>query len=216
MNLLALDTSGPHCAVGLATSPDITITRFEPMKRGQAERLMILVQEVMAQGAMIPGNLDAIVVGVGPGNFTGIRIAVSAARGLALGCGIPMVSVTNFELMRGAGSLTDLAPQLVSLAGPRDAVYLQPFDQGRAQAAPSQVQVADHTATPGLQILGARATQLAGTDALDQEIAHIPETLLALGMAKFRARIDLGRPAPLYAKAPDAAPSKDAAPVILP
>ncbi len=55
-------------------------SRHEEMKRGQAERLFPMLEEVLREGGVVWGELDAIGVGVGPGNFTGIRIAVSAAR----------------------------------------------------------------------------------------------------------------------------------------
>ena len=67
------------------------------MKRGQAEQLMPLCQEVLEEANLIWQDISLIGVGIGPGNFTGIRIAVSAARGVALGLGIPAIGVTGFE-----------------------------------------------------------------------------------------------------------------------
>ncbi len=67
------------------------------MARGQAERLIPLLQQVLNDHGAVWNDLDAIGVGVGPGNFTGIRISVSAARGLALGLGKPAIGVSNLE-----------------------------------------------------------------------------------------------------------------------
>ena len=89
--ILAFDTSAAHCAAALLL-PDSLILRLEPMEKGQAERLMPMLEDVLAEGGLAWSDLKALAVGTGPGNFTGIRIAVSAARGLALGLGIPAVT----------------------------------------------------------------------------------------------------------------------------
>ena len=67
------------------------------MDKGQAERLMPLLEEVLAEGGIGWADLTALAVGTGPGNFTGVRIAVAAARGLALGLGIPAIGVTGLR-----------------------------------------------------------------------------------------------------------------------
>ena len=77
----------------------VVACHHEEMKKGQAERLMPMLSEVLADAGVDWGALDAIGVGVGPGNFTGIRISVSAARGLAMSLGVPAVGVSAFEAM---------------------------------------------------------------------------------------------------------------------
>ena len=101
--ILAFDTSGPHCAAALLLGGKIVAARFEEMPRGQAERLFPMLDEVMGEVGAVWEELDAIGVGIGPGNFTGIRIAVSAARGLALSLEKPAVSASLFStpLARG-------------------------------------------------------------------------------------------------------------------
>ena len=98
--ILAFDTSAAHCAAALLRDDAIFGERVDPMAKGQAEHLMPMLLEVLAAGNAELADLDAIAVGIGPGNFTGIRISVSAARGLALALGIPAVSVSTFEVMR--------------------------------------------------------------------------------------------------------------------
>ena len=76
------------------------------MQRGQAERLVPLLEELLARNSLGWQDLGALAVGVGPGNFTGIRISVAAARGLALALKIPCIGVSQFEavsLATGAG-----------------------------------------------------------------------------------------------------------------
>ena len=72
--ILAFDTSAAHCAAALLSGDKLLAHAHEPMAKGQAERLMVLITEVMAMGGAKLGDLSAIGVGVGPGNFTGIRI----------------------------------------------------------------------------------------------------------------------------------------------
>jgi len=185
--ILAFDTAGPHCAVALLRDGQPLITLHEEMKRGQAERLVPLIEEVLAQAQISWSDIDLIAVGIGPGNFTGIRIGVSAARGMGLGLGVPVMGVSQFEIAYAGKSP-------VVIAGPRDIVYVQEFSANRPVNAPSitenqQISIAPPPAPKIAQVALAR-WQAGETQ---------PE-----------------RPAPLYVKAADAAPPRDPAPVILP
>ncbi|MEN8738203.1 MAG: tRNA (adenosine(37)-N6)-threonylcarbamoyltransferase complex dimerization subunit type 1 TsaB, partial [Phaeobacter gallaeciensis] len=120
--VLGFDTSAAHCAAALLRGDTVVAEALEPMTRGQAERLMPLLEEVLATGGATWADLDAIGVGVGPGNFTGIRIAVSAARGLALGLGVPAVGIDGFDARAATGTLP-------GIPAPRDQVYAALPDQ---------------------------------------------------------------------------------------
>ncbi|NJS40764.1 MAG: tRNA (adenosine(37)-N6)-threonylcarbamoyltransferase complex dimerization subunit type 1 TsaB, partial [Rhodobacteraceae bacterium] len=122
--ILAFDTSAAHCAAALLWDGGL-IQRHEPMEKGQAERLIPLLEEVLAEGGISWRDLKAMAVGTGPGNFTGVRIAVAAARGLALGLGIPAVGVTRLEALAH-----DLArPLTVVEDARRGEVYVQAFTE---------------------------------------------------------------------------------------
>ncbi|MDX5349471.1 MAG: tRNA (adenosine(37)-N6)-threonylcarbamoyltransferase complex dimerization subunit type 1 TsaB, partial [Paracoccaceae bacterium] len=95
--VLGFDTSAAHCAAALLRGDAVLAHRFEPMAKGQAERLMPMIEEQLAEAGLGFADLAVIGVGVGPGNFTGIRVAVAAARGLALALGIPAVGVSATE-----------------------------------------------------------------------------------------------------------------------
>jgi tRNA threonylcarbamoyl adenosine modification protein YeaZ len=103
MNILALDTSMGACCVAVllakGASPRI-VSREEPMGRGHAEALMPMIAEVMDEAGLGFPALDLIAATVGPGSFTGVRIAIAAARGFAL--------VTSAKLW-GTDSLTVMA-----------------------------------------------------------------------------------------------------------
>jgi len=123
MPLLALDTSAAQCAAALL-SDDGTLTEIvEPMAKGQAERLLPLAQDILDSAATGWDDLDALAVGIGPGNFTGIRIAVSAVRGLALGLDIPAIGVSGFA----AHAHVHGTPCLIALDARRDRAYVQGY-----------------------------------------------------------------------------------------
>ncbi|WP_108482794.1 tRNA (adenosine(37)-N6)-threonylcarbamoyltransferase complex dimerization subunit type 1 TsaB [Oceaniglobus ichthyenteri] len=229
--LLAFDTSAAHCAAALLCDGRIVAQRHEEMAKGQGERLMGLLQEVLDDHGAVWGDLDGIGVGIGPGNFTGIRISVSAARGLALGLGIPAIGVSNFEVLHHAAARTDTAHHLVILSQ-RAGYYVQPMVGPLRRGAPLTLAKIDSSVAPPVLedpdhtvILGENAAGLAhlieqaqGRPIVHQDCA-MPWPDIASHIAKIAAtRLNTPpeRPAPLYVRAPDAAPPRDTAPVILP
>lgn len=196
--ILAFDTSAPVCAVALVAGETVLQSAQEPMAKGQAERLLVLCQELLDAQGVAFSDLSAIGVGIGPGNFTGIRIAVSAARGLALGLGRPAIGVSSFEALRYGTP----APCAVAIDARRDQYYLQHFAPSGGSA--PQIHANDHRPNLDGPLIG-----LWG---------QAPAYPIAQGIA-FTAQSRLGsavpRPAPLYLRAADAAPAKDQAPRIL-
>ncbi|GGD45069.1 tRNA (adenosine(37)-N6)-threonylcarbamoyltransferase complex dimerization subunit type 1 TsaB [Sinisalibacter lacisalsi] len=195
--IIAFDTSAAHCAAAVLVGDAIVAERRESMARGQAERLMPFLEEVLAEAGFGWRDLDALAVGVGPGNFTGIRIAVSAARGLALALGVPAFGVSTLE-----AQAEGIARPCLSLVDARRGMsYAQVLG---AQDGPPVI--VDDTA--GLHPDLPRAP-IADPATLTPTMARIAAARLATGAA-------LARPAPLYVRAADAAPPRDPAPVILP
>ncbi|PVA09338.1 tRNA (adenosine(37)-N6)-threonylcarbamoyltransferase complex dimerization subunit type 1 TsaB [Pelagivirga sediminicola] len=187
--ILGFDTSAAHCAAALLCGPRVVAMRSEQMTRGQAERLMPLLQEVLAEAGITWRDLGRIGVGVGPGNFTGIRIGVSAARGLALALEIPAIGVSGFDAI----SLGAQMPHVAAIPAPRDQMYVQAPDGTQ-----SLVEAADAAA------MGVPLRYLPQPRELACRIAR-----LAAGAAPGTA------PVPLYLRAADAAPARDAPPVML-
>lgn len=222
--ILGLDTSGPHCSVSILGA--VTPNAYEPMKRGQAERLIPMCEEVLTSAKMDWTDLKTIAVGIGPGNFTGIRIGVSAARGLALGLGIPAVGVSGFQqLLQGRGYSTRV---LAALPAPRDQAFVQLFLAGKALAAPKLITIGedhDDLRQPNLCVVGYEAVRIAtglgadaDVDAWPNQHPEMTAANIALIASNMMDAPDFtpSRPAPLYVKAADAAPPRDPAPVILP
>lgn len=226
---LGFDCSGPACIVGDAGArPEgfdpLSGDSHEAMERGQAERLLPLIEAHLARRGLRWGDLDAIGVGTGPGNFTGVRIAVSAARGLALALGIPAIGVSEFDL---AGSWASASPELVSVPAPRGQAYVQLLTGFKAPLGPPQLitpgEDRPDLRRPGLVVVGHEAAAIArGLSAAPSLRAPAPEAGIGRGGAiatiALRRLLDGGevpRPAPLYVRPPDAAPPSEAPPALI-
>jgi tRNA threonylcarbamoyladenosine biosynthesis protein TsaB len=94
--ILGFDTTAAQCAAVLLGGDRNLGAAREEMSRGQAERLMVMLEEVRSGAGAGWGDLDALAVCTGPGNFTGVRISVAAARGLALGLKITAIGIYPF------------------------------------------------------------------------------------------------------------------------
>lgn len=210
--ILSFDTSGPHCAAALLRGETVLAHRFEEMARGQAERLFPLLEEVLAEGQASWRDLTAIGVGIGPGNFTGIRISVSAARGLALSLDIPAIGVSTLKAQRfGTDGVV-----VSSVQAGRSGLYVEVFDGGGQT--PLHCTLDSLPAMrDGVQptCIGAMAAEIADKYAGRTANPAYPLAISIARVAGPRLALDNPPPAPLYLKAADAAPSRDAPPVIL-
>jgi len=98
MRVLALDAATEACSVALLTE-DGTFVRGSVEGRGHAEDMLEMVDAVLAEAGVALSGLDGIAASVGPGAFTGVRISVSMAQGLAFGAGLPVVGITTLEAL---------------------------------------------------------------------------------------------------------------------
>ena len=210
--VLGFSTSGPYCGAALFVDGDVVAARHEEMTKGQAERLIPMLDEVLDEADLSYQDLDAIGVGIGPGNFTGIRIGVSAARGLALGLNIPAVGVQLLEALAFGHD----GPVLALINAGRDRFCVQRFADG-ADRGPELVNMdeIDDWAMPGLTCIGNREEEIAARiNASHGPAQYYPASAIAR-IAAQRWRDDPGPPAPLYMRPADAAPARDTAPVML-
>ena len=201
MIALGFDTSVAHCAVAVVSRDAVLADLSEPMARGQAERLIPMIEEAFAAAGIGWGDLGVVGVGTGPGNFTGLRVAVAAARGMALGADIPAVGVpSGTALSRGMGPVT------VALPAPRGGVHL---------VFGAEITTADGgSAVPvgwPMRVTGPGADRVAGA-------AMVPAPPWAASVARIaasRAHAPGPPPAPVYLRPADAAPASDPPPLIL-
>ena len=141
MRLLAIDTALAACSAAVYDSEDgIIASESEPMVRGHAEALMPMLARVMAKAKIAFDDLDRIAVTVGPGSFTGLRVGVSAARGIALAAKKPAVGVTTMTAL-AAPYLTenDRIPVLIAIDARNDQGYMQAFGAGGHVVLPVQL-----------------------------------------------------------------------------
>ena len=132
MNILALDTATSSCSAALWKDGGVRSRRLRTMAHGQSEVLMGMVREVLAEAACGFSELNLLAVTTGPGSFTGLRVGLAAARGLALACGLPCLGVTTLETVAHQVNEGERAGKtlLVVLESKRDDVYAQAFGAG--------------------------------------------------------------------------------------
>lgn len=126
MLLLSLDTASTTLSLSLFEGEELIASFDEVMLRGQAERLIPEIQTLFQKAGKDIKDLSAVAVGVGPGSFTGVRIALSAARGLALALGVPVFGVSSLEAY-AYGANEDV---LVALDTKRGDFYVAGYNAG--------------------------------------------------------------------------------------
>ena len=206
--ILALDAAGPACSAALWRDGRIAAHRRRPMQRGHAEALMPLLLEVLAAAGTGFAELRQVAVGVGPGSFTGIRIALATARGIALAAGLPVTGVDSFSAVAAAlpAQLHQGRSLLVAIDSKREAVFGQYYDrdlspQGEALTLPPGPLLARRPPGP-LLIAGDAAALLPA--AVDAELAEGDQAVDAASIARLAAVGKAQRaPRPLYLRAPD-------------
>jgi tRNA threonylcarbamoyladenosine biosynthesis protein TsaB len=207
MLVLALDTCLAACSAAAARDGEVIAARSEPMARGHQERLGSMVRDVMATAGVDFAALDRIGVTIGPGSFTGLRVGLAFAKGLALALDRPCVGVGVLEAL--AAGVASGGPIAAVVDAGRGRVYLQCFEGRASISGPDilDIEVAiarlaevfplgEVTLTgPGAPLLapasrGARVAERAAPD---------PGCIAALASAA-----PLAPPRPLYLRPPDA------------
>ncbi|MBO0661354.1 tRNA (adenosine(37)-N6)-threonylcarbamoyltransferase complex dimerization subunit type 1 TsaB [Jiella sp. MQZ9-1] len=223
--ILAIDTAFSRCTAALfdPRGDGRLLAAAEPeIGKGHAERLTGVIDSVLAEAGVAYGDLARIVVTTGPGSFTGVRVGVAAARGLALALAVPAIGVSTLDALAacalgGSKAQNPAAPVLAVLDARRDEVYaaLYAADGAMISAAAAlapealgDVVAACPAATPLILVgTGAKiaADQLAARPTtIEQDSDRIdPETLARLGATTIPGE----PPRPLYLRGADAKPS---------
>src|SRR5260370_2530810 len=165
MKILAFDSSGSGCSAAVLSGGRLLAEESAPMLRGQAEHLVPMIARAMAEALLGFGELDLIAVTLGPGAFTGVRIGIATAQGLALATGAPALGLGSFEAVAAAvpAGLLEGRALLVAIESRREELYLQAFDGARRPLGEGALVSADHwrsTAPSGpLVLAGGGATR---------------------------------------------------------
>src|SRR6516164_4313362 len=133
MRVLAIDTPPEACSVAVLDTgrADLRVQESLPMQRGQAEALMPLVAQIPESAQLDFTDLDRIAVTTGPGSFTGLRVGIAAARGIALATGKPAVGLSTLAAFAAPLiAADDSLPVVAAIDARHDHVYLQVFGPG--------------------------------------------------------------------------------------
>ena len=218
MKVLAFDCSGASCSAAVVIDDRPAAQRFVPMERGHAEALLPMIETVLREAALTPTALDLLAVTIGPGSFTGLRIGLAAARGLALARKLPAIGLTSFDAVKVDDSSAQ--PLFIVLESKRAELFLQrrdrkdprlpalvPPENWAAALPPGPCLLAGDGASRLAAALGRRdVTVLPGHGRPD------PVALARLGAARWQAG-DRTPLTPLYLRAPDTTTPRRTAPV---
>lgn len=198
--LLAIDTATPACTAALFDDDGCLLDRVDVvMSRGHAERLMPLLDALLAGR-----RASAVLVGCGPGSFTGLRVGIAAAHGLALGWGVPLHGMSTLALL--AASVPGEEPVVAALNGGHGELFVQAFDR---QPFAGTSDIASLTPAAAAAALGTDLVAGPGAAAL-VEARGSGQAIDALPTAAAALRLPLSLrslpPKPIYAREPDAKP----------
>jgi len=218
MKVLAFDCSGASCSAAVVIDDRPAAQRFVPMERGHAETLLPMIESVLREVALAPAALDLLAVTIGPGSFTGLRIGLAAARGLALARRLPAIGVTSFDAVVAEDAAAQ--PLIVALESKRAELFLDRRDRADPRL-PALVSAEEWAAIlpPGpCYLAGDGAPRLAaavGRSDLTVWPGHgrpDPVELARIGARRWQTG-DRTTLLPLYLRAPDTTAPRQTAPV---
>jgi tRNA threonylcarbamoyl adenosine modification protein YeaZ len=193
--ILAFDTSSSACTAALFDSSGACIaSRDEQIGRGHSERLVPMIAELLDGG-----EADQILVGVGPGSFTGIRVGVAAAHGLAIGWGTKLSGMSSLALL--AAEIEGATA--VAVVGGHGELFVQDFDAAHEPTSELRnlVPAAAARETEVPLVIGSGARQLVDARGWGEAREAWPSATNALKLPPALRNLP---PKPVYARAPDA------------
>jgi tRNA threonylcarbamoyladenosine biosynthesis protein TsaB len=207
MLVLGINTVGDACEAALVRDAVLVAERSEPMQQGHDARLAPVVERLMRDSGTVFSSLDRIAVIVGPGSFTGVRVGVAFARGLALSLDKPAVGVTSLEALDGLPHEGRVLGLLAAKRRPPERTWwVQQLDGGRG------VEDAGEAGEAAVREMAARAGAVSGQlGALtDLGVPGVEASPTARAAALLAARLtgELPPPRPVYVREPDAKPMR--------
>ncbi len=199
--ILAIDSASAACTAALLTlDGELFSERHEDIGRGHAERLMPMIAELI--GHHIPSQ---ILVGVGPGSFTGLRVAIAAAHGMAIGWSVPLSGFDSLALV--AASAPGSGPVGVAMLGGHGEWFVAQYDRpGYALMEPVASLTPDDAArsVTAPLVVGSAAAALVERRGHGEALGVLPRAAQALDLPSALRSFE---PRPVYARVPDARPA---------
>lgn len=199
--ILALDTSTAACTAALLERDGtIVASRDEVIGRGHAERLLPMIEE------MLDGHVPArILVGVGPGSFTGLRVGIAAAHGMAIGWSIPLTGMNSLALL-AASAPPGEGKVAAAMAGGHGELFVQTFDRRKLTATGPVLNLTPQAAAMKVDaplVVGSGAEALVEARHSGEALPLLPTASRALTLPELLRGLECK---PIYARAPDARP----------
>jgi len=179
MRVLAIDTALAACSAAVLDTeqPGVLASESVPMVRGHAEALMPLIAALMKRTDLALTAIDRVVVTTGPGSFTGLRVGIAAARGIALAADKPAVGVSTLSVYAAPHlAEDDTTPVIAAIDARHDHVYLQVF-------------------SPAGQVV--MAPRLAALSEAVRAASKAPSRIVGSAAQTIADRMSSGAPAPL-------------------
>jgi tRNA threonylcarbamoyladenosine biosynthesis protein TsaB len=199
--ILAVDTCLAASSIAVLDGDVVRAARSEPMTRGHQERIAVLAREVMVEAGVKFPDLTRIAVTVGPGSFTGLRVGLSFAKGLATALSIPCVGINSLEALAATAD----APGFVAavLDARMGQLYLQVFDGGKALMAPDALETGVAAARLAELYSGGPAVLIgSGAPLLADVLPDATVLTPAFADPVAVARLAAARPAPTHSPRP--------------
>jgi tRNA threonylcarbamoyl adenosine modification protein YeaZ len=198
--ILAIDSASAACTAALLSADGTVLAeRHEVLGRGHAERLMPMVADLL--GRHVPTQ---ILVGVGPGSFTGLRVAIAAAHGMAIGWSVPLCGFDSLALV--AASAAAHGPVGVAMLGGHGEWFVAEYDRRLQVVQPVASMTPDDAvrAIRAALVVGSAAAALVARRGSGEAVEMLPRATRALALPLALRSLD---PRPAYARAPDARPA---------
>jgi len=216
MLTLAIDTATDTCAACVHESVGDRVLGAvsEEIGRGHVERLMAVIDAALAEASVEIGTIGRVGVTVGPGSFTGIRVGVSAARGLALALGCPAVGISTLEAIGITTAISHHRSVLAVIDAKRGEVYAQLFaPDGKAAGkavAIAPERAAELAAGAGAALTGSGASIVAAGASQPMDVLSDTASVAIGTVARLAAlcRPPFESPKPFYLRGPDAKPQE--------
>ncbi|MEX6632672.1 tRNA (adenosine(37)-N6)-threonylcarbamoyltransferase complex dimerization subunit type 1 TsaB [Hyphococcus lacteus] len=215
MLIMGLDTALQRCSVAILRGDDVLADKSVDMERGHAEHLAPMAALAVKEAGVTFRDLDRVGVVIGPGGFTGVRVALAFARGLGIGTGIDIIGVTSLAALAAGVEPTSLTATVIDAR--RGEVFAALYGNDGAEIAAPFVSTPEQSLNILRQSAGAEPVTIVGSGAA--LLGDLPDNWQRQATksqidAKIVAQLALAAPrsalppAPLYLRVPDAKPGK--------